>query len=78
MNLLISAARLLTVRGQFAIRPNIRNHSTIKRDAVIQQVAAAVGPKHQVDLKGYDHLIIVEVYKVRGPQKFPERLAVGH
>lgn len=49
---------------QFAIRPNIRNHSNLNRDVVIKQVANIVGPSHQVDLKGYDLLILVEIYKV--------------
>jgi hypothetical protein len=37
----------------------------MKRDEVIKTVAAAVGPGHKVDLKGYDLLILVEIYKVR-------------
>ncbi len=52
--------------SQFAIRPNIRNHSVLKRDAVIKQVAAAVGPMHSVDLRNYDLLILIEIYKVSG------------
>lgn len=48
---------------QFAIRPNIRNHSILTRDSVIQLVAQAVGPGHKVDLKQFDLLILVEVYK---------------
>ncbi|KAI4135658.1 MAG: hypothetical protein LQ347_000468 [Umbilicaria vellea] len=48
---------------KFAIRTTIRNHSTLKRDGVIKQVADAVGPSHAVDLKNYDLLIIVEIYK---------------
>lgn len=31
---------------------------------VIKKVAAAVGPGHKVDLKSYDLLILVEIYKV--------------
>lgn len=50
---------------QFAIRPNIRNHSTLNRDVVIKQVASIVGADHSVDLKAYDLLILVEIYKVR-------------
>jgi tRNA acetyltransferase TAN1 len=50
---------------QFAIRPNIRNHDILSRDSVIKQVASIVGPVHQVDLKSYDLLILVEIYKVR-------------
>ncbi|KAH6637761.1 hypothetical protein C7974DRAFT_432618 [Boeremia exigua] len=48
---------------KFAIRPTIRNHRDLKRDDVIKTVAAAVGPGHKVDLKGYDLLILVEIYK---------------
>ena len=50
---------------QFAIRTTIRNHTILKRDAVIKQVADAVGDHHVVDLHGYDLLILVEIYKVR-------------
>ena len=50
---------------QFAIRPNIRNHGVLSRDTVIKQVADVVGPSHTVDLKSYDLLILVEIYKVR-------------
>lgn len=32
---------------------------------MIKQVASAVGPGHQVDLKNYDLLILVELYKVQ-------------
>lgn len=49
---------------KFAIRPNLRNHKVLTRDAVIQQVASIVGPGHKVDLKNYDVLILVEIYKV--------------
>ncbi|KAI9799180.1 MAG: hypothetical protein M1833_004220 [Piccolia ochrophora] len=48
---------------KFAIRPTIRNHSTLTRDIVINTVASVVGPRHHVDLKGYNLLILVEVYK---------------
>lgn len=50
---------------KFAIRTTIRNHNTLTRDGVIKQVADAVGPSHTVDLKNYDLLILVEIYKVR-------------
>ena len=49
---------------QFAIRTTIRNHTTLNRDSVIKQVADAVGSRHSVDLKNYDVLILVEIYKV--------------
>lgn len=54
---------LLTGLFKFAIRPNIRNNKDLTRDQVIKTVAAAVGPGHSVDLKDYDLLILVDVYK---------------
>lgn len=36
----------------------------LDRDTIIKQVADAVGPAHSVDLKSYDHCILVEMYKV--------------
>ncbi|KXS99437.1 hypothetical protein AC578_8146 [Pseudocercospora eumusae] len=50
-------------RTQFAVRPTIRNHTVLTRDAVIKQVASIVGPGHQVDLNNYELLIVVEVYQ---------------
>jgi hypothetical protein len=52
-------------RPKFAIRPSIRNNKEFLRDGVINTIAAAVGPGHKVDLKNYDLLILVEIYKVR-------------
>jgi tRNA acetyltransferase TAN1 len=49
---------------QFAIRPSLRNHNLLSRDEVIQTVARLVGPGHQVDLKNYDLLITVDIFKV--------------
>ena len=49
---------------KFAIRPTRRNHNVMKRDDIIKQIARTVGPNHQVDLKGYDRLILVDVYRV--------------
>lgn len=49
---------------QFAIRPSIRNNKELLRNAVIKTVAAIVGPGHKVDLRGYDLLILVEIYQV--------------
>jgi hypothetical protein len=37
----------------------------LKRDPVIASVATLVGPQHKVDLKNYDLLILIEIYKVR-------------
>ncbi|KAK8203896.1 THUMP domain-containing protein [Phyllosticta capitalensis] len=48
---------------KFAIRPNVRNHKTMTRDTIIRTVAAAVGQGHSVDLKNYDLLILVDIYK---------------
>jgi len=48
---------------KFAIRFSCRNHQTLTRDAVIKQVADAVGRPHTVDLTNYDVLIVVEIYK---------------
>ncbi|MCJ1430224.1 hypothetical protein MMC29_008141, partial [Sticta canariensis] len=48
---------------KFAIRTTIRHHHVMNRDDVIRQVAAAVGDQHLVDLKHYDRLILVEIYR---------------
>ena len=52
---------------KFAIRPTKRNHNVMKRDEIIKQVARCVGSNHSVNLKNYDHLILVEVYRVSQP-----------
>ena len=49
---------------QFAIRPTLRNLNVLSRDSIIHQVAKLVGPGHEVNLKDYDLLVIVELYKV--------------
>lgn len=49
---------------KFAIRPSIRNNKELTRDEVIKTVASIVGPGHKVDLRDYDLLILVEIYKV--------------
>ncbi|KIW11516.1 hypothetical protein PV08_10817 [Exophiala spinifera] len=52
---------------KFAIRPTIRNNEKFNRDDVIRMVAdriAALGNgKHSVDLKGYDKLVLIDVYR---------------
>jgi len=53
-----------TSSKRFAIRPTRRNHNVMKRDDIIKQIAKAVGGKHSVDLKNYDYLILVDVYRV--------------
>lgn len=50
---------------KFAIRPTLRNHDVLSRTEIINTVAKCVGLQHKVDLKNYDVLILVEVYKVR-------------
>lgn len=57
---------MLILFWQFAIRPTLRNHNILSRDSVIKQVASLVGPGHQVDLKNYELLVVVEVYQVSG------------
>ena len=52
---------------QFCVRPNMRNHNTLKRDAIIKMLAGLVGQPHRVDLKNYDLLITVEIYQVGSP-----------
>lgn len=58
------------VSKKFAIRPTIRNHSTMKRDEIIKQIATTVGMGHTVDLKHYDFLVLVDIYKVGPPYFF--------
>lgn len=52
---------------KFAIRPTIRNNNKLDRDQVIRLVADKVEKlgegKHTVDLKGYDKLVLVDVYR---------------
>lgn len=62
----------LTPCPQYAIRPTIRNHSTLKRDEIIDTVATCVGPNHIVDLKNYDLLILVDFYKAQYNSLLPE------
>lgn len=48
---------------RFAIRTTTRDNNLLKRDDIIKRVASLVGTKHSVDLKNYDLLILVEVYR---------------
>ena len=48
---------------KFAIRPQLRQHSVLTRMGIIERVAELVGERGKVDLKGYDSLILVEVYR---------------
>lgn len=62
-----NAGKPLSQGFKFAIRPTIRNNNKLDRDQVIQIVAAKVEAlgkkKHTVDLKGYDKLILIDVYR---------------
>ncbi|OKL60602.1 hypothetical protein UA08_04043 [Talaromyces atroroseus] len=49
------------VSKKYAIRPTIRNNDSFNRDIIIRTVAAAVGQNHRVDLKNYDHMILVDI-----------------
>ncbi|KAL8724029.1 MAG: hypothetical protein Q9166_008173 [cf. Caloplaca sp. 2 TL-2023] len=52
---------------KFAIRTTIRNNHAMKRDDIIKRVADLVGEPHTVDLKHYDHLVLVDIYRVSIP-----------
>ncbi|KAI9894278.1 MAG: hypothetical protein M1814_004132 [Vezdaea aestivalis] len=52
-----------TETKKFAIRPSIRAHDTLGKKWVIDTIAQLVGPRHSVNLKKYDCLIVVEIYK---------------
>ncbi|QSZ31987.1 hypothetical protein DSL72_001556 [Monilinia vaccinii-corymbosi] len=52
-----------SVAYSYAIRPTIRNHSTLKRDTVIKQVASLVNDNHKVNLTKPDKVIIIEIYQ---------------
>ncbi|GAB1317274.1 hypothetical protein MFIFM68171_07484 [Madurella fahalii] len=48
----------------FAIRPSIRNHSNLKRDVVINSIAALVNDdRHKVNLTSPDKVILVDIYQ---------------
>lgn len=42
----------------------MRGNSKLSRDVIIKVVADAVGPEHPVNLKNYDHMILVDVAQV--------------
>jgi len=50
-------------RASYAIRPTIRNHKTLKRDAIIKQVASLVASTHKVDLTNPEKVILIEIYQ---------------
>ncbi|KUJ10632.1 uncharacterized protein LY89DRAFT_596078, partial [Mollisia scopiformis] len=47
----------------YAIRPTIRNHNTLKRDAVIKQIASSIADTHKVDLTNAEKVIVVDIYQ---------------
>ena len=51
---------------KYAIRPTLRQSSSLTRMEVIETVAEVVGERARVDLEDYDRLILVEVYRVSG------------
>ncbi|KIX00995.1 uncharacterized protein Z518_10061 [Rhinocladiella mackenziei CBS 650.93] len=52
---------------KFAIRPTIRSHNQLDRDQIIRVVADRITSlgrgKHRVDLKRYEKLVLVDVFK---------------
>ncbi|KAK5625554.1 hypothetical protein RRF57_001270 [Xylaria bambusicola] len=48
---------------QYAIRPTLRAHSTLKRTEVIDKVANMISKRHKVDLKNPDKVIIIEIFQ---------------
>ncbi|KTW27279.1 hypothetical protein T552_02262 [Pneumocystis carinii B80] len=55
--------KLEPLRESFAIRPNLRNHTKLTREQIIRTIVPLVGAPHKVDLKNYDVLIMVEIFK---------------
>ncbi|EPS29922.1 hypothetical protein PDE_04872 [Penicillium oxalicum 114-2] len=45
----------------YAIRPSVRGNNKFHRDSIIKTVADVVGKEHPVNLKNYDHMILVDV-----------------
>ena len=49
---------------QYAIRPTIRAHSTLKRDDVIKKVASLIAPRHKVNLSAPDKVVLIDIFQV--------------
>ncbi|KAK0610491.1 hypothetical protein B0T17DRAFT_544722 [Bombardia bombarda] len=48
----------------FAIRPTIRNHSAVKRDFIINEIAALINDdRHKVNLTKPDKVILIDIYQ---------------
>lgn len=62
---------------KFAVRVSSRHHNALKKMEVIQEVARTVGQDHKVDLKKFDVLILVEIYKVSTCHSFQSDNAHG-
>ena len=43
----------------------MRNHNTLSRKQIIDELAACVPSKHKVNLENPDVFILVEIFKVR-------------
>ncbi|KAI5466509.1 hypothetical protein BGZ63DRAFT_133229 [Mariannaea sp. PMI_226] len=53
-----------TTACTYAIRHNIRNHTTFKSEAVIKKIAGLVSPKHKVNLSNPDKVVLVEIFQM--------------
>lgn len=60
----IKASPCLLLLMKYSVRPNARDNTGMNRDNVIQVVGSVIGRYHQVSLKEYDLLILVETVKV--------------
>ena len=57
---------------QYAIRPTLRAHSTLKRGDVINKVASLIAPRHKVNLTAPDKVILIDIFQVcTFPNLFP-------
>lgn len=61
---------------QYAIRPTIRAHTTLKRSEVIEKVANMISKQHKVDLENPDKVIIIEIFQVRVRLSLPPTLYI--
>lgn len=49
---------------QYKIELRMRNHNTMSRNNLIQEIAKSVHERHKVDLENPEVFILVEVFKV--------------
>mmetsp|Transcript_23542 Transcript_23542/g.39443 ORF Transcript_23542/g.39443 Transcript_23542/m.39443 type:complete len:166 (+) Transcript_23542:552-1049(+) len=52
-----------TPAQKYAIVYNHRNNNEMHREEVVKEVASIIGPKHKVDLRSPDSVILIEVFK---------------